>query len=58
MKGDLDIEPFQSLMVSQEQEGGSRQRQGRNHQQNHANTAARLQPAAKEQVDQPLSFWA
>ena len=58
MKGGLEIEPFESLMVSQDQESGSRQRQGQNQQQNHANTEERPQPAAQEQADQPLSFWA
>ena len=58
MKRDVDIDPFESLMVSQEQEGGSRQRRSQNQQLNHANAAERPQPAAREQADQPLSFWA
>jgi len=58
MKAGLDVEvdPFESFLVGQGPEGGSRQRQDQN--QNHANTAGSLQPADEEQADQPLSFWA
>jgi hypothetical protein len=56
MKGGLDgeVDPFGSFLVGEGPEGGSGQRQDQN--QNHANTAGRLQLADEEQADQPLSF--
>lgn len=60
-RGGLDVEgemnPFESFMVGAEPEGSSRQQQSRD-QQSPASSGARLQSADKEQVDEPLSFWA
>jgi hypothetical protein len=60
-RGGLDIEgetnPFESFMVGGEGEGNSRQEQSRNHQGS-ANTAAQLQSAENDHVDEPVSFWA
>lgn len=62
MEGGLDIEgeinPFESFMIGNEPESGSQQRHRQNQKSTHANTVKKPQLADKEQVDQPLSFWA
>jgi hypothetical protein len=62
IRGGLDIKseenPFESFMVGQGPESGSRRRQGPNKKQNHPNNLKGLQHADEERADEPLSFWA
>jgi hypothetical protein len=45
-------------MIGNESESESQQRQGQNQKSTHTDTVKRPQLADREQVDQPLSFWA
>lgn len=58
MKGGLEAESFESLILGREPEAGSQQRQRHNQQRNYANSADRLKPAVEKEEDQPLSLWA